>query len=337
MLILMRQGATREQIDAVCDRVREIGFTPHEIPGAMRTAIGITGNQGAVSSEAFMHLGGVAECVAVSKPYKLVSREVKPEPTVVDVRGAKIGDGSMQIIAGPCSVESRDQIFTTAEAVARSGAKFLRGGAFKPRTSPYVFQGMKEEGLKLLDDVKRQFDLRIVTEVMNTETLDAVAQVADVLQIGARNMQNFSLLQAIGKLRKPVMIKRGMSATIQELFMAAEYVLALGNYQVMLCERGVRTFETMTRNTFDLSAVVMIKHHTHLPVVADPSHGVGISWAVAPLARASVAAGADSVMIETHPDPDHALSDGQQSLRLDEYASLAKELKAMHAWMGTNP
>ncbi|CAN5335696.1 3-deoxy-7-phosphoheptulonate synthase [soil metagenome] len=336
MLILMRQGATRQQIDAVCDRIREIGFTAHEIPGSMRMAIGITGNQGAVSSEAFMHLSGVAECVAVSKPYKLVSREVKPESTVVDVRGAKIGDGSMQIIAGPCSVESRDQIFTAAEAVAKSGAKFLRGGAFKPRTSPYVFQGMKEEGLKLLDDVKKQFDLRIVTEVMNTETLDAVAQVADILQIGARNMQNFSLLQAIGRLRKPVMIKRGMSATIQELFMAAEYVLALGNYQVLLCERGVRTFETMTRNTFDLSAVVMIKHHTHLPVVADPSHGVGISWAVAPLARASVAAGADSVMIETHPDPDHALSDGQQSLRLDEYASLAKELNAMHAWMKSN-
>jgi 3-deoxy-7-phosphoheptulonate synthase len=192
---------------------------------------------------------------------------------------------------------------------------------------------MKEEGLKLLDDVKKQFDLRIVTEVMNTETLDAVAQVADILQIGARNMQNYSLLQAVGRLRCPVMIKRGMSATIQELFMAAEYVLALGNYQVLLCERGVRTFETMTRNTFDLSAVVMIKHHTHLPVVADPSHGVGINWAVAPLARAAVAAGADSVMIETHPDPERALSDGQQSLRLDEYASLASELGALHAWL----
>src|SRR3954464_9201861 len=323
MLILMRQGATGEQINKVCERIREVGFTPHEIPGAMPDAIGITGNQGPVSAELFNHLPGVAECVPVSKPYKLVSREVKPEPTVIDVRGAKIGDGNLALIAGPCSVESRDQIFTTAEAVAKSGAKYLRGGAFKPRTSPYVFQGMKEEGLKLLDDVKRQFDLRIVTEVMNTETLDAVAQVADVLKIGARNMQNFSLLQAVGKLRKPVMIKRGMSATIQELFMAAEYVLALGNYQVLLCERGVRTFETMTRNTFDLSAVVMIKHHTHLPVVADPSHGVGIAWAVPALARASVAAGADAVMLEAHPDPARALSDGQQSLTLDEYATLA--------------
>src|SRR4051812_12069198 len=333
MLILMRQGATRPQIDAVCDRVRDIGLTPHEIPGAMRTAIGITGNNGPVSAEAFNHLSGVAECVPVSKPYKLVSREVKPEATVINVRGAKVGDGNLSIIAGPCSVESRDQIFKTAEAVAKSGAKFLRGGAFKPRTSPYVFQGMKEEGLKLLDDVKRQFDLRIVTEVMNSETLDAVAQVADVLQIGARNMQNFSLLQSIGKLRKPVMIKRGMSATIQELFMAAEYVLALGNYQVMLCERGVRTFETMTRNTYDISAIVMIKHHSHLPVVADPSHGVGIDWAVPPLARASVAAGADAVMVETHPDPAHALSDGQQSLTLEDYAKLSRELSGLHEWL----
>jgi len=333
MLILMRPGATRDQIDVVCDRIREVGFQPHEIPGAMRTAIGITGNQGPISPELFQHLSGVAECVAVSKPYKLVSRETKPENTVIDVRGAKVGDGALTIIAGPCSVESRDQIFKTAEAVARSGAKFLRGGAFKPRTSPYVFQGMKEEGLKLLDEVKKQFDLRIVTEVMNTETLDAVAQVADVLQIGARNMQNFSLLQAVGKLRKPLMIKRGMSATMQELFMAAEYVLALGNYQVMLCERGIRTFETMTRNTFDIAAILMIKHHTHLPVVADPSHGVGIDWAVPALARAAVAAGADAVMVETHPDPERALSDGQQSLTLDEYAKLSRELSGLHEWL----
>src|SRR4051812_10606071 len=333
MLILMTQSATPAEIETVCARVREVGFTAHRIPGAMRTAIGITGNQGPVSAELFEHLGGVAECVPVSKPYKLVSREVKPEPTVVDVRGAKIGDGSLQIIAGPCSVESRDQIFQTAQVVARSGSRFLRGGAFKPRTSPYVFQGLKDEGLRLLDDVKRQFDLRIVTEVMNTETLDSVAQVADVLQIGARNMQNFSLLQSVGKLKKPVMIKRGMSATIQELFMAAEYVLALGNYDVMLCERGVRTFETMTRNTYDISAIVMIKHHSHLPVVADPSHGVGIDWAVPPLARASVAAGADAVMVETHPDPAHALSDGQQSLTLEDYAKLSRELSGLHEWL----
>jgi 3-deoxy-7-phosphoheptulonate synthase len=326
MLILMKRDATRQQVETVCDRVREIGFVPHEIPGSMRTAIGITGNNGAISSEHFLHLNGVAECVPVSKPYKLVSREVKPDNTVVDVRGAAIGDGSLQIIAGPCSVESREQIFATAEVVIASGGRFIRGGAFKPRTSPYVFQGLKDEGLRLLDEVKRNFDLRIVTEVMNTETLPAVAEVADVLQIGARNMQNYSLLEAVGRLRKPVLLKRGMSATIHELFLAAEYLLALGNYQVILCERGIRTFETMTRNTFDLGAVVMMKRHSHLPVLADPSHGVGIDWAVPPLARAAAVVGADAVMIEIHPDPQRALSDGQQSLRFDEFLALAKEL-----------
>jgi len=251
---------------------------------------------------------------------------VKPEATIIDVRGSSLGQGHFQLIAGPCSVESREQIFRTAEAVSAAGVKCLRGGAFKPRTSPYAFQGMKDEGLRLLEDVKRQFDLRIVTEAKDTESLAAVAEVADVLQIGARNMQNFSLLEAAGKLRRPVMIKRGMSATIQELFMAAEYLLSLGNFQVMLCERGIRTFETMTRNTFDLSAIVMIKRHSHLPVVADPSHGVGIDWAVAPLAKAAVVAGADAVMIEVHPDPDHALSDGQQSLTFDAFHRLASEI-----------
>lgn len=332
MLIVMSQGATSPQIQGVCERIRELGFVPHEIPGSTRTAIGITGNQGPVSAEAFRHLPGVSECVPVSRPYKLVSREVKPDPTVVEVRGAKIGDGNLALVAGPCSVESRQQTFAAAEAVAASGAKFFRGGAFKPRTSPYAFRGLKEEGLRILEEVRRNFDLRIVTEVMDTESLPAVADAADVLQIGARNMQNFSLLEAVGRLRKPVMLKRGMSATIQELFMAAEYLLSLGNYGVILCERGIRTFETMTRNTFDLSAVVMIKHHTHLPVLADPSHGVGIDWAVAPLARAAVVAGADAVMIETHPDPDRALSDGQQSLDLPAYRRLAAELLELARW-----
>ncbi len=332
MLILMEKGATVEQIAKVCERIREAGYQPHEIPGSIRVAIGITGNQGSVSPENFLHLPGVGECVPVSRPYKLVSREVKPESTVVDVRGVKVGDGSLAICAGPCSVESRDQIFTTAEVVAKSGAKFLRGGAYKPRTSPYAFQGMKEEGLKLLDDVKRQFDLRIVTEVKDTESLPAVADVADVLQIGARNMQNFSLLEAAGKCKRPVLLKRGMSATLQELFMAAEYLLAMGNYQVILCERGIRTFETMTRNTFDISAIAMIKHHTHLPVMADPSHGVGVNWAIPAMARASVVAGADAVMIEMHPDPSKALSDGQQALTLDEYLKLAGELGELAGW-----
>ena len=332
MLILMNQNATEEQIGQVCDRVREAGFTPHEIPGAVRVAIGITGNKGAVSPELFQHFAGVAECVPVSKPFKLVSREVKPDATVVDVRGAKIGDGSFAVIAGPCAVESRDQIFRTAEAVAATGVKFLRGGAFKPRTSPYAFQGLKEEGLRLLQEVGKEFDLRIVTEAKDTETIDVVAEHADVIQIGARNMQNFSLLEAAGRLRKPVLLKRGMSATLQELLMAAEYLLSLGNYDVILCERGIRTFETMTRNTFDLSAVVMIKHHTHLPVIADPSHGVGIDWAVAPMAKASVVAGADGVMIEVHPEPDRALSDGQQSLTFEAFNRLASELDELAAW-----
>jgi 3-deoxy-7-phosphoheptulonate synthase len=335
MLILMKQGATPDHIESVCERIREIGFVPHEIPGSTRTAIGITGNQGPVSSEYFQDLPGVSECVPVSKPYKLVSREVKPESTVVEVRGARIGDGGLAIVAGPCSVESRDQVMRTARAVAASGAKFFRGGAFKPRTSPYQFQGLKEEGLRLLEEVKRDFDLRIVTEAKDTETLAAVAECADIIQIGARNMQNFSLLEAAGRQRKPVLLKRGMSATIQELFMAAEYLLSLGNYNVILCERGIRTFETMTRNTFDLAAVVMMKRHSHLPVMADPSHGVGINWAVASMARASVAAGADAVMLEVHPDPAHALSDGQQSLTIEQYARLAKDLNDLAVWQAS--
>ncbi len=337
MLILMHPDATRRQIEAVRDRIKEIGLEPHEIPGSMRVAIGITGNQGALSPEQFMHLAGVAECVPVSRPYKLVSREVKPEPTIVDVDGVKIGDGSLAVIAGPCSVESRDQIFRSAEAVAKSGVKLFRGGAFKPRTSPYAFQGLKQEGLTLLDEVRKEFGLRIVTEVKDAETLDEVAQVADVLQIGARNMQNFTLLENAGRLRMPVLLKRGMSATLKELFMAAEYLLSLGNFEVILCERGIRTFETMTRNTFDLSAVVLIKHHTHLPVIADPSHGVGIDWAVPPLAKAAVVAGADGIMIEVHPDPSKALSDGQQSLTLEAYANLAAELTELAAWRAAHP
>jgi 3-deoxy-7-phosphoheptulonate synthase len=332
MLIVMAKGAGRDEIDAVCARIRELGFVPHEIPGSTRTAIGITGNQGPLSPDAFSCLPGVSECVPVSKPYKLVSREVKPELTVIDVRGERIGGGGLQLIAGPCSVESRDQTMRTAEAVSTAGARFFRGGAFKPRTSPYAFQGLKEEGLRILEEVKRKFDLRIVTEVKDTASLDAVADVADVLQIGARNMQHFSLLEAAGRLRKPVLLKRGMSATIQELLMAAEYLLSLGNYAVILCERGIRTFETMTRNTFDLSSVVMMRHHSHLPIVADPSHGVGIDWAVPDLARASVVAGADAIMLEVHPEPARALSDGQQSLTFDVFRRVAADLEDLAEW-----
>ncbi len=332
MLILMTKDATREQIQRVCERVRELGFVPHEIPGAMRTAIGITGNQGPLSPEPFQHLGGVGECVPVSKPYKLVSREVKPDSTVVRIRGAAVGDGSLALMAGPCSVESRDQTMRTAEAVASSGAAFFRGGAFKPRTSPYAFRGLKDEGLRILEEVRQSFDLRIVTEVMDVESMSRIAEIADVLQIGARNMQNFSLLEAAGRLKRPVLLKRGMSATIQELLMAAEYLLSLDNYDVILCERGIRTFETMTRNTFDVSAITMIKHHSHLPVIADPSHGVGIDWAVPPMARAAAVSGADGIMLEVHPDPERALSDGQQSLDLETYRRVAADLQDLAAW-----
>ncbi len=332
MLILMQTQATRQQIDAVCQRIRQLGFQPHEIPGSTRVVIGITGNQSAVSPEHFLDLLGVSECVPVSNPYKLVSREMKPEPTIIDVGGVKIGGGDLTIIAGPCSVESKAQIYESAEIVARAGVKLLRGGAYKPRTSPYAFQGMKEDGLRLLDDVRREFGLKIVTEVKDSETLDEVVAVADVLQVGARNMQNFSLLEACGRVRKPVLLKRGMSATLKELLMAAEYLLALGNYEVMLCERGIRTFETMTRNTFDISAIPMIKHHTHLPVVADPSHGVGIHWAVPSMARASAVAGADAVMVEVHPHPEKALSDGGQSLAPEEFGRLVRDLNELGVW-----
>jgi 3-deoxy-7-phosphoheptulonate synthase len=336
MLILMNPNATQDQIEAVCRRAREIGLTPHELPDSSRVAIGVGGDNGSASPGHFNEMPGVAECVTAPRPYKLVSREFNPKSTIVEVRGARIGDGGLTIIGGPCSVESRDQVLACARVVSASGGKFFRGGAFKPRSSPYAFQGLKEEGLRLLEEVKRQFDLRIVTEVRDIVSLESVAQVADVLQIGARNMQNTSLLEATGKLRCPVLLKRGMSATISELFMAAEYLLALGNNQVILCERGIRTFERMTRNTFDISSIVMIKHHSHLPVIADPSHGVGVNWAVPPLARAAVVAGADGVMVETHPHPEAALSDGQQALTLDEYRSLVKEMTALAAWRVAN-
>ncbi len=329
MLIVMTPTATDDDIRAVCARVAELGFTAHRIPGDAQPAVCITDNDGSVAEEKFCNMAGVADCVSITRPYKLVSREAKARSTIVDVDGVPVGDGSLAIIGGPCAIESREQAMAAAEVVAQSGARFFRGGAFKPRTSPYSFQGLKQKGLDILAEVRSQFDLRIVTEVKDVETLNDVAAVADVLQIGARNMQNYSLLEAAGRQRKPVLLKRGISATLQELFMSAEYLLSLGNYNVILCERGIRTFETMTRNTFDLSAVVMIKHHSHLPVIADPSHGVGIDWAVPPLARAAVVAGADGVMVETHPQPDEALSDGQQAMAPDVYLQLVEEMNAL--------
>ncbi len=327
MLILLKTDATKEEIASVAARITELGFTPHEIPGVQRVAIGITGNKAKVSPDTFLVMPGVVDVISVSKPFKLVGRDFKPENTIVDVGGVKFGGNEIQVIAGPCSVESRSQILEIAEVVKESGAKLLRGGAFKPRSSPYAFQGLKVEGLEYLKEAAEKTGLKIVTEVKDTETLSAVAEYSDILQIGARNMYNFSLLEKIGELKKPVMLKRGFSSTIEELLMSAEYIVSRGNYNVILCERGIRTFETYTRNTLDLNSVPLIKKLSHLPIVVDPSHGTGAWDLVSPLAQASIAAGADGLMIEVHTHPEKALSDGYQSLSPKTFLSMMKQLK----------
>jgi len=319
----MRPEADRATVDAACARVRELGFVPHEIPGAGRTAIGVTGNEGSIPPDLFSGLPGVAQLIAVTRPYKLVDREATGSSTLVEIApGVTVGGEKLLVVGGPCSVESRDQVLAAARAVREGGGHALRGGAFKPRTSPYAFQGLKEEGLELLAEARDATGLPVVTEVKDTETLPMVERWADVLQIGARNMQNYSLLEAVGASDKPVLLKRGLSATIKELLLAAEYIFAKGNQQVILCERGIRTFETATRNTLDLGAVVMLKRMTHLPVVVDPSHGIGVWYGVTPLSMAAVAAGADGLLIEVHPDPAHALSDGPQSVTPARFANL---------------
>ncbi len=327
MLVVMKPDATQAEIDAVVEKIRSLGLTPHAIPGAQRVAIGITGNKGPLETALFESLSGVADAIRVSNPFKLVSREVKPEDTVLDVDGAKLGGKAIAVIAGPCSVESREQILEAAHGVKRHGATFLRGGAFKPRTSPYEFQGLGEEGLKLLALAREATGLKVVTEVMDPDDLSMCAEYADILQIGARNMQNFSLLRKLGAIQKPILLKRGPAATIREFLMAAEYILAHGNYQVALCERGIRTFETMTRNTLDLNAVPVLKALSHLPVVVDPSHGIGLRKYVAAMARAGVAAGADALIVEVHPAPEKALSDGQQSLSIPEFGGLMHQVR----------
>ncbi len=334
MLVVMKPHATEAEIQAVVDRIRTLGFTPHPIPGAQRVAIGVTGNKGSIDTTQFETMPGVADAIRVSQPFKLVSREVKEEDTVIDVGGVPLGGNALAVMAGPCSVESRDQIVETAHAVKAAGARFLRGGAYKPRTSPYEFQGLAEEGLKLLALAREQTGLKVVTEVMDAETLPMVADYADVLQIGARNMQNFSLIKALGQIRRPILLKRGPSATIKEWLMAAEYIVAGGNYQVALCERGIRTFETMTRNTLDLNAVPVLKALTHLPVVVDPSHGIGLRAHVAAMARAGIAAGADGIIVEVHPRPEKALSDGQQSLLPREFEDLMKQVRVIAGALG---
>ncbi len=329
MLIVMKPRCTPEEINGVEDRIRSLGFTPHPISGSSRLAIGITGNSGPVDALIFSVLPGVAEAIRVTQPFKLVSREVKEEPTIVSVGDVKIGGGHVAIIAGPCAVESREQILAAAHAVKASGAVLLRGGAYKPRTSPYDFQGLREEGLELLAEARKETGLGIVTEVKDTESVPLVARYADMLQIGARNMQNFSLLERVGELRKPVLLKRGPSATVKDLLMAAEYIVARGNTQVVLCERGIRTFETSSRNTLDINAVPILKSLTHLPVMVDPSHGIGIRQHVPAIARAGIAAGADGLIIEVHPKPDQALSDGPQSLTPAQFEVLMKQLTGL--------
>jgi 3-deoxy-7-phosphoheptulonate synthase len=300
------------------------------MPGAMRTAIGITGNPGAVDPAHFENLPGVAEAIRVTKPYKLISKDLRPEKSVIKVGNAEIGGDDLAIIAGPCAIESVEQVFKVAETVAASGAKFYRGGAFKPRTSPYAFQGKGEEGLKILAEVRDQFGLNIVTEAMDERGVDLVEKYGDCIQIGARNMQNFSLLKYVGQTRKPVLLKRGLSATLDEFLLAAEYIMAEGNYDVILCERGIRTFGNHSRNTLDLSIVPAIQKMTHLPIIVDPSHGTGRNYMVNPLAKAGVAVGADGLIIEVHPCPEEALCDGAQALTLEQYSELYNQVNAIH-------
>jgi len=330
MLIVMKADATDSQVEAVLRVIEELGFKGHPMPGATRTAIGITGNQGAVDPSHFENLAGVAEAIRVSKPYKLITLDLRPEKTIVRVGDATIGGDELAIIAGPCAIESRAQAFAIAEVVRRSGARFFRGGAYKPRTSPYAFQGLGEEGLKILADVREAYGLKIVTEALDEPGVDLVERYGDVIQIGARNMQNFSLLRRAGKAKLPVLLKRGLSATLDEWLLAAEYIMAEGNYQVVLCERGIRTFAQHTRNTLDLAAIPAVRRISHLPVIVDPSHGTGKNFMVTPLARAGVAVGADGLIIEVHDQPEHALSDGAQALTLDQYEQLVSEVRSIH-------
>jgi 3-deoxy-7-phosphoheptulonate synthase len=336
MLVVMKPTASDEEVRAVCEKIQAMGFRAHPMPGAQRTAVGITGNPGPLDPELFEGMAGVAEAIRVSKPYKLVSREIRDEDSLVRVgdAGLVVGGKELAIIAGPCAVESRDQAFRAAERVERAGARLFRGGAFKPRTSPYSFQGLGEEGLEILAEVRERFGLLIVTETIDPMNCDLVEQYADVLQVGARNMQNFSLLKRVGRSKKPVLLKRGMSATLDEFLMAAEYVLSEGNYNVILCERGVRTFADHTRNTLDLSVIPAVKKLSHLPILVDPSHGTGKRDKVLPLARAAVAVGADGLIVEVHPEPDRALSDGYQSLYPEQFEELMSEAAAIGRVLG---
>lgn len=327
MLVVLNKNIKLKQLKAITDHIQSLGLKAQPIPGSLRTAIGILGNKSYINADALAQFPGVKEIIHVTKPYKLVSREFKEEDTVVNVDGVKIGSNHFVVMAGPCSVESEEQIMKTAEAIKRAGANILRGGAFKPRTTPYSFQGLGLEGLKLLQKAKKRFHLPVVTELLHVQNLDLVAEYSDIIQIGARNMQNFEMLMAVGKLKKTILLKRGLAARMEEFLLAAEYILNAGNQNVILCERGIRTFETATRNTLDLNIVALIKEVSHLPIIVDPSHGTGRYSLVTPLSLAAYAVGAHGLIIEVHPDPEKALSDGDQSLNFNHFNQLMKKLK----------
>jgi 3-deoxy-7-phosphoheptulonate synthase len=330
MLIVMNHNATRADVDAIVKTVQDMGFRAEPIPGSERTAIGVLGNHGYVDDSKILEMSGVQRVIHVSKPYTLVSRDFHPENTIVDVAGVKVGQGCRPVVVGgPCAVESEEQIVKTALWVKKCGGDMLRGGAFKPRTGPHTFQGLREEGLKLLAIAGKASGLPIVTEIMSPDNVGLVAEYADLLQVGARNMQNFDLLRELGRIRKPVLLKRGMSATVEEFLAAAEYILAEGNDQVILCERGIRTYETATRNTLDLSVVPLIKEMSHLPIMVDPSHATGKRSLVHPMTLAALVSGADGVLVEVHPEPEKALSDGPQSLTFPGFEHLMGDVKRM--------
>ena len=329
MFIVMRPEATDDDIRRVIDVVESCGFRGHAVPGASRTGVVITGNQGVIDQAPFTSLPGVAECIRITRPYKLVGSDLKQERSVIRAGEAEIGGDELALIAGVCAVESREQTMLTAELVAELGGKWFRGGAFKPRTSPYAFQGLAEEGLKILAEVRDRYGLRIVTEAVDEPALDLTEKYADVIQIGTRNSQNFSLLKRAGQARKPILLKRGMSSTLEEFLLAAEYIMAEGNYQVILCERGIRTFATHSRFTPDLTIIPEVHRLTHLPIIFDPSHSTGKRETVIPLARAAVAVGADGLLVDVHPYPERALCDGPQALLFDQYRQLVKEIRAI--------
>jgi 3-deoxy-7-phosphoheptulonate synthase len=334
MVVIMEQNATEEQIQHVIEKLNNFGFDVHRSTGIQKTVLGAIGEKRGIDINDIKVLPGVMDVIQITEPYKLAGRTFKSEDTIINVGKAKIGSDEVVVMAGPCSVESREQIFEIAKRVKSAGAVILRGGAYKPRTSPYSFQGLGEDGLKILKEAGNNFDLPIITEVMDRSQIEEVCKYADILQVGARNMQNFNLLKDLGKIKKPVLLKRGISATIEEWLLAAEYILSNGNREVILCERGIRTFEKYTRNTLDISAIPVVKKLSHLPVIVDPSHATGIRNKVIPVGRAAVAAGADGLLIEVHPDPEKALSDGAQSLYPDQFDELMKQIKLISQAIG---